>query len=234
MLVKGERIGVERRTVVVFLALMAIILIAVLFTSVGSDKKTNIPSGPETVFCDLETVEGENYVQDGIVFTGAARQSDRRAHSGIYSCRLGGKHIYGLGYNIENPVPGVMYRVSVWMSRTSGNRGKLVVSANDNSFYKEVEIPITKSDDGWELLQLYFTIPENAPDFVKVYVYVPENSGDVFFDDLEIQERNYADLFSDSSSIHKSLHLSLSDKDFRKLEKKKWDAVAKGILISED
>jgi CotH protein/parallel beta helix pectate lyase-like protein len=234
MLVKGERGGVERRTGAVFVVLVSVILIALLFTSNHSNERTSIPSGPEIVFCDLENVKGENYVQDGYLFSGAERRSDRRAHSGTFSSRLGREHIYGLGYNIENPVPGAMYEASVWMSRTGGDRGKLAISASDESFYKEVEIPVSKTDDGWELLQLFFTVPENAPDFVKVYVYVPKGSGDVYFDDLNIQAKNYADLFTNASSIDNSLHLYLTDKRFRKLEKKKWDAVATGILITEE
>jgi len=213
------------------LLVTSLLVIAILAFNSKSDR--NAPNEPDAIKCDAEEViDSIFFVQDGRLFYGGEYQDGSRAFSGQFSCRLGGDRQYGLQYDLEKLLPKTIYKVSVWAYRTSGDRGRLAVSGADESLYREVKIPVYKRDDGWELLQLYFVVPDPAPTQIMVYVYVVKGAGAIFFDDLRIE--NIGARSSGDSMPFRDLHISIDKVGLKKLETKKWDAVATGILITED
>ena len=219
--------------------LFAVVLfgaVALMFVVAGLMTPGTEPVAGALAYCDAESVDGEWFTSDGQQFKGGAYQSADRSVSGSYSCKLGQDRIYGMEYNIKDPRPGQVYKASVWMFRTSGNRGRLAVaSTGDEKFYMEESLPAFRQDDGWELLSLIFRVPQSGLSGLKVYVYVGPNEGNTYFDDLRIEmldQRIYR-----PDSLHgalSTLGIRMDPKDVRKVEKKKWEAVATGILIAED
>lgn len=231
MLIKSQRKG-SLRSAGWFVAGASILLVILIFTA-GRPMTGISKTYAEEIYCDLESVEDDMFITDDRSFYGAETRSDRRARSGSYSSRLGGETLYGLRYDMEDPQPGDFYEVTVWASRTGGDRGILAVSAEDQSLYKQIDLPVLRNEKGWEMLELHFRVPDTISSSIRIYTYVPDNSGDVYFDDLRIRKVKY-EAPTDPEAVPQYLELSIEKKDYQKLENKKWDAVSKGILITEE
>jgi hypothetical protein len=226
--------AVPGRSFLFVLLMIAGLLILFSTQSVFKRPDKAVIIDPEVIYCDADSVEGDLFIKNGSKFRGGPTQSENRSLSGTYSSMLGGDVIYGIQYDIENPIAGKRYKASVWVSRTS-TRGRLAVSCSKPEIlHREISIPDFKRPDGWELLNLYFTIPREEVGIVKVYAYVPSDSGPTYFDDFTIREVRKGTAVGDDWLEHATLNLSIDSKGIEKLSKKKWDAVATGILITED
>ena len=199
----------------------------------GSNQKPNIDF---FVYCNAENLKDGELIQGGDSFSGGSNQSTVHAHSGQYSVVTQKESNYGLGYELKNPVPGQRYKASIWAFRTSGDRGTLAVSGpGPEDFYQEERMPVLRQDDGWELIDLYFQIPEDTDlPFIRIYSYMPKNMGAVYFDDLEIRSITPVRQGTTASFLSEQFNLTVDRADMAKLERNKWAAVAKGLLITDD
>ena len=88
-------------------------------------------------------------------------------------------------------IPGKSYYVSVWSYSLKGN-GFIVVNDTTGKIFRRDDKEISlKSNNGWGLLEIAFTIPKDFP-FNKVGVYVWNPSGHpVYFDDFKVMKSSF-------------------------------------------
>lgn len=164
-------------------------------------------------------------------------QSDEFARSGHYSSKISGENLYGIYYRIEEVRPGDHYYASVWRKRTGDFPGALVVNIQgEEDFYLEENITSEVDDDGWERLELVFTVPAGANDaFAAVYVY-GSGLGAVFFDDfrlVRISQDRVLTLNSRRDTAFSHLNLFVDDYGMRKLQRLRDEALENTILVTE-
>jgi len=113
-------------------------------------------------------------------------QSKEKSHTGKYCCKLNSKSPYGMTFNINNINKGDNFNVSVWRF-SSNNEGLIVASATKSSEFYLAENKIIKKDiNGWQLIELNFSVNKDIKDN-NLGIYLWNNGkSDVFFDDLKI------------------------------------------------
>ncbi|NRA11020.1 MAG: hypothetical protein HRT57_03585 [Crocinitomicaceae bacterium] len=137
------------------------------------------------VSCDAETVEGDNFVKNGVKFKGAWLQSSKYARSGKHSVKLNPKGQFGFSYEIKNIKKGDIIEASIW-KHVKGVKGSLVISSDD----PKVEHYLTgrifgKIEGDWGQYSASYIAQEDCE---KVLVYAFNGSQeDVYFDDIKIK-----------------------------------------------
>lgn len=223
-----------QRTSVLIVILFA--MLAGMFLWQGSIHRTPLKEPSNVlVFCDAETVQGKAFLTDSYDVKGGQTQSDEESYSGVYSSKIGKGSEFGFGVDINHPLPGKAYRVSVWMYRSEEPRGRLIVSGNDSDeFYQYTELPIKKKKNGWELLRMHFIVPEKELDVIKIYTFAHSNSPPVYFDDLIVEEIKPF-LIPDQQKLKiQEVRIALPAKSYSKLKEKEKEARQRGLLITED
>ena len=165
-------------------------------------------------------------------------QSEEFARSGRYSSKISGENLYGMYYRMEEVRPGDHYYATVWRKRTGDFPGALVVNIQgEEDFYLEDNITSEVDDEGWERLELVFTVPAKAKNaFAAVYVY-GSGLGAVYFDDfrlVRISRDRMLTLNSRSDTAFSHLNLFVDDNGIRKLQKLRDEALENTILVTGD
>lgn len=216
----------------VLYAVLGLLVLLVLWVF-GSTYKTQAGPSYKRIFCDAEKVEGDQFLTNGQYFGGGEMQSSERARSGRYSCKFipGGDKDYALTYNFPEVKPGEVFKASVWRFQTNGGVGRLAVhGVGDEGFYQQVEQP-SLIEDGWELLEIVFHIPfGQSLERINVHVY-GLGTRPVFFDDLTIEK---LDQWQSEDFKPDVIELKLDDQALRKLNKKREQAIAKGLLETDN
>jgi len=131
---------------------------------------------------------------------------------------------------LPNYKPDQFYKVSVWRY-AKNNEGVLVVQG-EGKMYHKTNVPI-KSKDGWEKLELSFTIPSSyskSKDKIKVYVWNP-GKDTVYFDDLKIQQ---ADPYRDYGYSETAMHIYIDENELNKIKAFRATAFENGLLETTD
>ena len=221
-----------------WLLVMAVFLLSVLLLyDAFPDKENATPTA--LILCDAEATEGDYFVNNGHLFSGANLQVKDIAHSGKHSIRLAGEDKYGFTYVLKDVSPHDRLHLSVWKKPTSSLDGAtLALAAEDiNEYYVDERIAHTIQADGWQKMSIIAQIPEDIQSKTfKVYVYITEASGPTYFDDLliEINPETGKRTIGGESFDPERITLSVSDKGHKKLVNKKWEAVAQGNLFTSD
>ncbi|MEL7222895.1 MAG: CotH kinase family protein, partial [Bacteroidota bacterium] len=194
----------------------------------------DVPSTPDRIVCNAERALGDSFYNGDHKFGGADYQSSLKAHSGNNSIRLpGDKNThYGFTTLLENPVPGTVYEASVWSLANTTGYAKIAIQGREPAgFYQESAEVVQRGEQGWNLHRIRFAIPfEKTPTVVSVYVY-SAGLEEVFFDDLLIEK---VDLWKESAIKPRQLKLSIPEKAMQQLSDKRYEALGKGLLITND
>lgn len=231
MLLKGQQdrgVGLKtNRTLLAGLLFAALILAALQIA------KPLMPmSAGEDIFCSAEQKQGNSFVNDGHSFNNANTQSNEEAHTGNFSSKIDKNNQFGISYDEPNPKPGAKYKASIWRKRNDQTPGNLVISSPNGKFYQSVHLPVTKKDNGWELLEHYFHIPFGTTlEKISIYAYKPHGNT-VYFDDLRIER------ISDGTTYQQfkpqQLALEIPEKGMNKIREKRKTGMRQGILINSD
>jgi len=159
-------------------------------------KMGNYPMGyKEILSCDMEKLNSNNNYflaqPESVLLDGGWLRRNEISHSGKQSLLLDGvNNLYGLTYML-NVKPGKSYYASVW-TYSEHCYGSIVVNDTTGKlFRKECRDVSQKSNNGWELLELAFTIPKEFP-YKRVGVYVWNPSGyPVYFDDFRVMKATF-------------------------------------------
>ncbi len=211
---------------------LAFFLILLLLSKTKEAPKEETGSIHAPVFCSAETVKDGIFVNNGIAFGSAEGQSKGHPHSGKYSCKLTEKNRFGLVYTTTDFKKGWRYKASVWRY-TESSKGFLTVAGNEGSNFKITERIAVEEKDGFERLQITFSIPETAKlDTLKIFAGVDKKTGSVYFDDLEVE---ILDRKAPNADFNPDLiHIEVSRKAYNKLNAKRWQAHKEGLLFSGD
>lgn len=214
------------------LATAALLLLAAGLIYVVLHSINSLKASPNRVYCDAETVQGEQFKGQGGLFSKGATQSPERARSGSHACKVpqGEGAQYGFGYVRQAPTAGTIFTASVWRFKNPGNDGRLAVRAAD-VLYFETGTPVEMDDQGWEKLEIRFHIPYGKPlGQVEVYVYTSGQTP-IFFDDLLLEKTA---TLPESNFRPEALHLQVSDKAMATLREKREAALRSGVLENSE
>ncbi len=228
MIIQDQEGGQRRRASRIILLAVVVILLATtgIWLWPSPSPYADLPEGQ--VYCGAEQVRGSDFVHNGLRFGSGHTQSETYARTGQHSSYLppANETRYGIGYTLDNPVPGSAYKASIWRRQTGQQNTYLAASVEGpNPRYRQENIPVTADSSGWEKLELRFSVPFGAPsERFKVYVY---SSGleAAWFDDLLIEP-----LPADSAFQPETLHLDIKPQHFRRLEQQRQEALRAGIL----
>lgn len=212
------------------------VLVLVYFLSLSSSEEQTEMKAPEgAIVCDAEQTEGEMFKTGDHLFFRGKLQSTDFAFSGTHSCKLeeAGKRQYGFSYKLENPIPGMSYKASVWRLKNTEAKSVLVVDGPPGSDFYRKEPLGGKMEKGWEQLEIIFSIPYNKQmDFIQIYVY-SDGSGSVYFDDLGLMPLGPLSVDSDVFDLD-TIRLTIPEKGMEQLEAKRLEAFRNGILESKE
>lgn len=142
------------------------------------------------LFCNSEKLTKDGFYFNSNIenynLKNGSTQSIDKAHSGKYSCKLNPSNPYGMTFEIYNIHKGDNFNIKVWRYSTN-NKGGIVASArNPKNFYMAGANVLEKDNNGWELVELKFTIPNYIKNnTLGIFLWNDSNS-DVYFDDLTI------------------------------------------------
>ncbi|GJM32888.1 MAG: hypothetical protein DHS20C18_18890 [Saprospiraceae bacterium] len=213
---------------------MGLVLVVVLGWVLFRQFPENIDPPTNAIYCDAENVEEDSFFNGENEFSGGALQSNDRARSGRYSCRIGlGPNLpRGFGYVLTNVKAGEVYKASVWRYKFPARDGRLAVKGSGNSSLDIQESYPKQTDiNGWELLEIQFTVPlDEVPDAIHIYVYA-SGLREVYFDDLSIEK--VSDWLAADFKLQ-VLKLEIDYKNLEQLKKKREEAFRTGLLEIED
>jgi len=199
--------------------------------------ESDFPIG-KSVTCDAEKIsnKGDEFVakdDENARFKGAHLRTNLEAHSGEYSVlTIPKKSAFALAYEIKRIEPNAYLEVSVWRKSKDGSGNLVVASNNTSAYYKAINVPSVREENGWERIDLEVFIPPNYP-HEKLKIYVWNNGSDsAYFDDLKItrsKSKQYPDF-----EYEKGLDLVIDTSDFLKIMKKRKNAFVSGILQTSD
>ena len=190
------------------------------------------------IHCDAEVVRGGNFISSGNQFFNAKTQSKETAFEGDFSSKtvMGEGFQYGFGIDFKTYQTGKTYLASVWrkMENHDGKSALVIMDKNKN-----INFEISKSvkeKNGWELLEIKFTIPfQKEIEELKIYVR-SDGKGVFYFDELKIIEKESynADANPIPNFKQETIELNISEKGFQKLDQKRKAALQIGILESAE
>ncbi len=223
------------------LTLAALVLatgIGYLLLTYWATNNTTTASTTDLIFCDAEKKSGQQFMDAAgqYRFGNAKTRSSEVAHSGRYSSKVNQAQPYGITYTIEQPKAKDRYQVSVWRYRKIATPNFLAISGTDKlKYYKQQTEFLKKDEQGWELLQTTFTVPNyEGNGNIKIYVYT-SGEGEIFFDDLSIQKISDTNNKNNSNSFNpQKMQLVFKDKAFQKIKQKRSEALQAGFLISAE
>ncbi|MDF1699297.1 MAG: hypothetical protein P1U56_25805 [Saprospiraceae bacterium] len=187
----------------------------------------------EIILCDAETVVEGNFIANDRLFNNGHTQSSEKSYSGKYSSFVDAKNKYGIGHTIKNPAKNTRFIASVRRHAQNGNKSAIVITGKPaKNFYKQVSTSKYKDKDGWELLTIDAIIPDSLDiSELSIYTYAMSQGGAAYFDDLQIEM-----IQSEDNGLNEldQLHLYFDNQGFRKINKKREEALNKGILQTGD
>ncbi len=208
-----------------------LILMGIAYITITQDKYETVEY--KSIVCDAESILAEEFVTNGNKFSNSATQSNEESYSGNFSSKLHAKHKYGMSYVIESPAPGTRYQVQIKRKTNNSEHSALAISMDPISAgYKQTSTATNVDENGWETLELEFAIDDTTQvKKVSIFPYLGNEESIAYFDDLSIIIKP---LIPNRDINHTQLHLYLDHKALNKLNKKRNEALSKGLLVSAD
>lgn len=230
MIIKGKK---EKKIAPLIAKIIVFVLSAVGIFFIAKNISFEPSKKSEVIICDAETVVEGNFVSDGLLFKNGKTQSSEKSYSGKHSSFVDYKNKYGIGYSIMNPEKNVRYIASVRRHAQNGNKSAIVIKGQPTkNLYKQVSTSKSKDENGWELLTVDIIVPDTLDvNELSIYTVCMSKGGKAYFDDLQIEIVRSNDNGLDRLD---QLHLYFDTQGFRKINKKREEALKKGVLQSSD
>ena len=152
-------------------------------------KEPNKFQNAKKFICDAETIsQGNKYfiASNNFLLEFLHNQSNEKVHSGKYSLKLTKDNMYGMNFKLNNVKKGDNFRISVWRFATDSSGVIVATAKSSNEFYISGNNIIKSEKNGWQLIELKFSIPKFLTDnFLGIYLWNNSNK-DIYFDDLEV------------------------------------------------
>ncbi len=187
------------------------------------------------IFCDAEYIRGDVFVSQGYIFKNAQTQSNEQSYKGNFSSKTSRNEPTGIEYILRAPVANDRYRVTVYRYRGGATGGELVVKGDkDGGFEKRVDLASSKDENGWELLEVSFNVPEKGGSTISISVFSNSNTP-VYFDNLKIEKLTAtADNLNIAPFKASIFKLEIAEQYMKQIREKRLDALNSGVLLSDD
>jgi hypothetical protein len=230
MIIKGKK---EKNIAPLIFKIAIVLLSAIGLFFLAKSLLKKSPLKTDIIYCDAEEVVEGSFIANDRLFNNGQSQSSEMSFSGQHSSFVDYKNKYGIGYTFKNPEKGIRYIATVRRHAANSDKSAIVIRGRpDKSFYKQVNIAKSKDENGWELLTIDINIPDTANvDELTIYTYCMSKGGKAYFDDLQIEMIRDED---NGLSELDEIHLYFDNQGFRKINKKRKEALRKGILQSKD
>jgi len=214
-----------------------LIIVAVVIAAVVYDYVVQAATADKiqanVIYCDAETVVGDMFTNAGHTFGNAASQSSDESRSGKYSCYLDGNNRYGLTHRLKEPGAAETYIARVWTKTDYPQHAYLVVKCSpDESTQVMTNTVVAWDNNGWVQLQAELTTPQKPlTEELLIFAYVNQDGASAYFDDLTIERYNPTKALD---TLAQAIHLYLDDKALSKINRKRTEALKKGLLQTGD
>ncbi|MFT4535345.1 MAG: hypothetical protein ACI9P5_002711 [Saprospiraceae bacterium] len=216
-----------------FRLVLAIGLLSILYYSYNHIQANKKSTTPNIIICDAEHIEGPNFVTNGVIFNNSKTRSSDQSYEGRYSSKLDESHKYGFSLKIKTVEPNQKYIATVRRYIELNGRFSLAISPSPaKELYVQTIESISKDKNGWELLRVEITIPNDGS--VKELTIFPYRSGDkgvAYFDNLRVEAISQGSEFGGTTD---EVQLYLDQKALSKINSKRDEALRNGVLISAD
>lgn len=139
-----------------------------------------------SINCDAEHLESNGAFATNIpsiVLENGHTQNNEKARSGVYSAKLTPENQFAFTNRLYNCKEGDQIHIEAWRF---GTEGEIVLVGGPGDLYLSKSNPTTKDGDGWECIQLNYTVPAQKH-FQEVGIFLFYNGKDsTYFDDLKI------------------------------------------------
>ncbi len=223
---------VKRKIVeILFIIILVGLVIGLVFVYKNQHKET--PQIKEySVFCDFETLNEENACitsKDEYVISNV-KLTDKIAYEGEKSLIIPEWKVYQNLLTLDNLSSNT--NVIIRFKRNSSSDAAIVVEGKDKSeLYYSNRSPIHSDDNGWDDIELRFNCWNDFDDIVKVYIYNP-NKQNTYIDNFEVTVSQGT--FYPEYEKEEPLLLYIESKEMKKLNKKRKQALEKGILVTDE
>ena len=182
------------------------------------------------IYCDAEaTIIKDNksvFVNNSYYFESGESQSNEKAHSGKFSCKVKKGREFGMCIKLNDIQKGAYLEISVWKYSNKLNSGAIVVSSEKaEDLYVKEYYPCIQEENGWKKTILNVLIPKKM-DVLKIYVYNPLDE-DVYFDDLKIKyHKKKTTLYKKENA----LNIQIPKESYKTIIKNRNIALEQGII----
>ncbi|MEM7367379.1 MAG: CotH kinase family protein [Bacteroidota bacterium] len=196
---------------------------------------------PNVIQCGAEHVafevpEGETdsvllmIGEQGARLRNGETQSEEMAHTGTYSCKVDADHNFGMTYVFQDLHPNDRFLISVWQYNVTSFQTSLVthLTSEEEGYVRHTEV-VESKDNGWKRIETRVLVPYTfTGGELRVYVY-GYGKGEAYFDDLYIERVRPTDSLELAATLPQ-IQLEIPEKGLRKLDKKRWEAIHRGLL----
>ncbi len=214
---------------------LAMLLVAVGYKILNKKKHSAKTASSPIVYCSMEFVEGEQYIENAVRFGGGLTQTDELAKSGKYASVLDGDTI-GFEYVLKNPLPGKTYKASIWKRSDDLKNSYLAVSNSDGSLFFETNQAVENNGTFWFKHQIVFTVPsKQSKQTIRIYTYKKSGTPKVYFDDFLFEEvRGVRAMQNDTEFTPKTIQIQIEKSAEQKLNEIKKRAQKAGLYVKQD
>jgi hypothetical protein len=186
------------------------------------------------LLADAETKEGELLVLNDYKTSGGLSQTRTAAYKGSYGIQLSkSKHTYGFSTQLNEIYVGDKISVKVWVRSPSKQVGRLAVTSLDGkSVYVQSEG--FEYTDEWQEIEVSLDVSEALKEnTIKIYCF-NFNEEPVYFDNLSYSKNSSYDVAAVKEWQPDNIHIFVKEGEYKKLEKIRYEAIQKGLLVSTD
>lgn len=217
------------------LCTMRLLIFSLLFLAVSCGVGTPVEEGETlTYFCGAENKVDQ---QDPVVFddgsgefTASGYQVTDSVFEGKYSLMLDSTQQYGMGFKLQDVVPGTYFEISVWIKKPVG-RATIIASTSGHSSYSLNTTDVNRVQDslGWSKYFLSFGV-ETTVDTLTVFLFSPQEKH--YFDNLEIKQYAQRPAMPDSLK-NSSLKIYIPDSAETLLAEYREKALAQSVISAD-
>lgn len=201
--------------------------LALLFLASCSSEDVEVPGEQLSVYCDGETVDGDEFVTNGDKFKGAQFRSSDKSRSGKYSVKLNKDQPFGFTYAVEKVKKGDIIKASVWKHKDASSGG-LVISGETEEDQYEFNFLYKKEEAEWGQIELFFVAQK---DYERIVVYALNgDASPAYFDDMKIEG-----FFNNSlpGDTHPALEINIDYSSYNTLSNFRDVALKQGVITSD-
>ena len=169
--------------------------------------------------------------EGGYRLQGVNVRSNERARSGKYSLKLNKINPYGFTITLDSVYEEYNIIIRIWKYGKVESGAIVSDDSQKDRYFKASKTVIKEEENGWRLIEHDVIIPYDLPDNkLKVFFYNPDDNS-IYVDDINVKIYNKK-IYPEYKEP--KLKIFVSKAGIEKLKDKRYEALQKGILETED